>query len=366
MATTYYVSKTGDNTTGLSLAHGKNTIADGIALMSGGDTLIIDDGTYLEMINNSVPSGSAGFPTIIKARNNILSTGILVANVNSVTLRPTSAAADTNVVFVNSRDYITFDGLDADAINLTGAGSVYAYRVENDGVSSHIIFQNGTARNASATSGFEAGVQLEGAGSHQVLNMDIYNIGNGSDPTLHHGIYIITPNNIIDGNRIHAVTGYALHQNSGAPNNNIYRRNYCYLNVNRGMILNVGDNTQVYNNIFANNSGTSGDHGGITIVTNGNLIFNNTIYGNQGYAIRVTGGSGNQARNNILYGNTSDTIFEDGGTITVSNNLLGTNPLFVNAPGGDFHILGGSPAVNAGVDLSGYFTTDIEGTTRPQ
>ena len=53
------------------------------------------------------------------------------------------------------------------------------------------------------------------------------------------------------------------------------------------------------------------------------------------------------------------------GTTVQSNNLVDVNPLFVNAATFDFHLLAGSPAINAGTTLSDV-PTAFDGTTRPQ
>jgi hypothetical protein len=53
------------------------------------------------------------------------------------------------------------------------------------------------------------------------------------------------------------------------------------------------------------------------------------------------------------------------GSGTSSNNITNSNPLFVNAAGGDFHLQSNSPAINAGL-IEAILATDCEGTTRPQ
>lgn len=67
-ADTHYVRKTGSGSA-CTLAAPCLTIATGIAAMSGGDTLIIGDGTYVNDPINYVPSGSAGAWTTVRAEN---------------------------------------------------------------------------------------------------------------------------------------------------------------------------------------------------------------------------------------------------------------------------------------------------------
>jgi hypothetical protein len=48
-----------------------------------------------------------------------------------------------------------------------------------------------------------------------------------------------------------------------------------------------------------------------------------------------------------------------------STNLLNTDPRFVDAAQGDFHLMAGSPAIDA-ADSAATLSTDFDGTTRPQ
>ena len=145
--------------------------------------------------------------------------------------------------------------------------------------------------------------------------------------------------------------------------NNVLRRNAAY---GIGCMGVSGDYCKIYNNVVNNNA-----TGGILIsaVTNP-LIYNNTIYGNIGTSIEYEYSSNTTIRNNIFYQNSRNAPAErtrrtNSGTI-INTNLTGTNPSFVDATNGDFHIQSESAARNAGVDLSSVFTTDIVGTIRPQ
>ena len=48
------------------------------------------------------------------------------------------------------------------------------------------------------------------------------------------------------------------------------------------------------------------------------------------------------------------------------NGINALDPLFVSIANRDFRLQLGSPVIDAGTDLSAYFTTNKDGTTRPQ
>src|SRR5215472_11786325 len=71
-AATYYVATTGSDINSCAVAQSPatplQTIAAGIACLSGGDTLLVANGTYSEGINlNTLPNGSAGNNTTVKS-----------------------------------------------------------------------------------------------------------------------------------------------------------------------------------------------------------------------------------------------------------------------------------------------------------
>jgi hypothetical protein len=125
-----------------------------------------------------------------------------------------------------------------------------------------------------------------------------------------------------------------------------------------------------------------GDTGGAVglTVTAAATILNATV-------VRCPGGafSFNESatlKNSIGYGDGDDITIAAGKTVSGTSNIFGdaakagagtytnvagtqwgTNPLFVNAAGGDFRLRPGSPAINAGVDVG--LTSDYEGKTVP-
>src|SRR5262249_33138964 len=136
--TVYYVAKTGSNSNSCAQARSeatpKLTITAGLACMASGDTLMINDGIYPEFIDYwQLTSGiSESQRTVIRAVNPL-----------GAILRPTGGDAATgSVIWVYGKSYITFDGLDVDAVN----ARTMAIYLNN--YSSHIKIQNSVLRNA--------------------------------------------------------------------------------------------------------------------------------------------------------------------------------------------------------------------------
>lgn len=361
-AQTFYVATTGND--GNSCVQAQNigtpklTLASGLSCMTAGDTLIIRDGTYVEAIRNQVPSGSMGSPTIVQAENRNMA--VVAPNTNYYALE-----------ISNSASYITFDGIVFDAANVPGEGNVVNIVTNASQEIHHITIQNGTVRNAVGVSGpFASGVAegpgAGGAGSvhdNSFINLDVH----GNDE---HGFYISGLRTIVEGNRAynnaqtaasHARQAYGIHVYSlaGGVNETIVRNNYVHDNAQSGVLLSSGSDQQFYNNIVESNAG----HG--IWLYSGSVdagIYFNTVYGNTNTCIHGESSSGAIARNNICFGNGSDSIDESGGSITDSNNLF-TDPTFVSAAGGNFHLTMGSTAIGAGVAVGGI-TTDLDGVTR--
>jgi hypothetical protein len=356
---TYYVNKTGNNSNSCAQAQvsatAKQTIAGGISCMSAGDKLIIGDGTYAERITNTVPSGTAGAPTTIQA-----------ANRNAAILRPSGSGYVVNIY--SGKSYITFDGLDVDAVNENAGLGQDSGGYWIQAGTHNIIIKNGTAQNA--RQGSYAGIILESTNG-QVLNMDILNNGlyPSATATTDHGIYVKGSNNVIDGNRISGSSGYCIHQyaNDGmSPNNNVYKNNICTGSKTRGVILSTGSGAVFFNNVVYNNAW------GVEVSGPNTAVYNNTIY-NNGYnssgigqqCVVLDGGSGQIIRNNICHQNKVNSIVNSSASsFTASNNLF-VNPSFVDAVRADFQLNSGSAAIDAAMAIP-QVTNDLAGTLRPQ
>jgi len=165
----------------------------------------------------------------------------------------------------------------------------------------------------------------------------------------------------------------------------------------------VTSNTQIINNVLNNTAAGGGDIGIVGGQTtssppsrvSGVTIENDTLVNEQGNAglfsssPNMPGASGNQItdvtiRNSIIYEPSGIPIFvsagSNGGGVNLApdvltnslisglgwagkNGNINSNPLFVNGPGGDYHLTAGSPAINAGTTI-GAPSYDLDGAPR--
>jgi hypothetical protein len=142
----------------------------------------------------------------------------------------------------------------------------------------------------------------------------------------------------------------------------------------------------IYNNILFRNSDHHGSADNKAIELSSNItanVYNNTIdtgAANGVYGVGISGGSTNQLlKNNIVGPNTSyrtcySGTFSSSSDYNTSSDTTSTdgahdqeqvNVTYANSSSQDFHLASSDTiAKNAGVDLSGTFTTDIDGETR--
>jgi len=135
----------------------------------------------------------------------------------------------------------------------------------------------------------------------------------------------------------------------------------------------VGKSPQVINCLITNNNASSLG-GGIFLFGSAlsPTIMNSTIADN-------TNGGGvhnisatTTITNSIIYGNSAADVTNSSGTVITSNNIVGTgvtgtgtDPKFVDASSGDYHLQSTSPAIDAGTN-TGAPDNDLDGVSRPQ
>jgi len=256
--------------------------------------------------------------------------------------------------------YITFENLTLDGINYSKDNSHDLMKI-TDGAShvrlSHVVLMNSVGINP--PTGAAAGILIGPPGYNEFLNMEAKN-------NRGYAFYMASPNNLVDHLNCHDNGRYCLHvySDSGGVNNNIIRNSRIWNNghnsygcwggcTNDGMVLSSGSGHLVYNNLIYNSGA-----GGIQVDADNVKLYNNTIVSNNGDCIHGNGSATSQ--NNICWQNHGNITV--GGT--ADHNLF-SDPKFVGANAGDFHLQSGSPAIKAGVDLSNVFTDDFAGMTRP-
>ena len=266
----------------------------------------------------------------------------------------------------SNSQYITVDGFSFDGTNLPGEGTT----VYIGGNNSHIRLINFEAKNtALATSPTLTGNGVGVAGSfNEFINCSVHHNGlDTASASSGYGFYINGSDHLIERCRIYHNGGYGIHafRSGGGADRITIRYNEIYDNsvlstmLTAGVIVSSGSGHKVYGNIVRNEKrvaiqvyDTCGDC----------VVYNNTVYGSQ-YGTYITG-TRTILKNNIFFQNSGGNILNDGVGTIQSNNLT-SNPLFVDASSGDFHIQSGSPAIDAGITLT-EVSTGIDGTPRPQ
>ena len=357
----YYTATTGLDANAGTLTSPFKTIAKGASVLKPGDKLYIRGGTYVESLVNSVPSGTSWTSPVTLAA--YPGETVVVQASGSVVVRINSSVG-----------YIVFDGLIFDAAGHAGP-VVYLDNLYGSGTPHHIRFQNGEIKNAANSDGvmIEASYTDPQPNYNEFINMKIHD--NGSS-VLHHGIYMHSSHNLVAGCDIYNNSGFGVqiyHDNAASGINTSYNTlsgNKLHDNVASGAVLAGGVGNLAYNNLIWNN------RGGILVdySASNTGVYYNTIYANNaggGVAgIRLganVSASNTTIRDNIIFGNTQGDITTYSATNTVAdhNTMGGIDPKFRNTAGFDFHLQLGSPAVGAGVAVTGL-TADFDGVARPQ
>ncbi len=368
---TFYAALNGNDANSCAQAQSistpKRTVTAGASCLQPGDTLYVRAGTYVESLIDNVPSGTSwSAPVRIAAY-----TG------ETVWLKPSSGLFVFRVA--KNQQYIEFDRINMNGSNASdGAIKIEAgfgfnphhIRVKN----AEIIGSPSDSQAILLTAG-SAGM----IGSNEFINLTVHG---GGLYDRDHGIYVQSPNNLVEGCTFYDLPGAGIQVYNGygqQPNGNIIRNNTIH-HLRSGGVQNLGpplspgrhwgivvysttSGTQVYNNVVHSIPSNGANTAGIEVSASNVMVANNTVYGVSGTGVRIVGGNSNSVRNNIAYGNSTN-YSEIAGTIT-SNNLFGADPLFVDANGGNFRPKSNSPAIDKGMTLAGV-TTDIVQVARPQ
>ena len=287
-------------------------------------------------------------------------------NGEAVIVKPNTGNSFGDVISIYDSNFITIQDIIFDGTNI----STYVVRTggaSGNNRSSYITWQGCTARFGPKVGFAEQG--NSGDNNHiKYINCIAHHNGTTS---LHHGFYPSSSvGTVIDGCVSYNNSGHGIHvfaSTGTGLNDFVIKNNKIYSNGSYGIGLYYGANQLVYNNLVYGNGVNISGSGGIRVGNGSNFakVYNNTVYGNTGTGVMIEpGADGTTIRNVISYLNSTSNIFNSG-THTVSSNNLTTNPNFVGAGVGDFHLQAGSTAIDGGATIS-EVTDDFDGVSRPQ
>lgn len=400
-AETYFVSTTGNDSNPGTEAQPWRTIQKAANTVTAGDTVIVKAGTYDERVTfPSGTTGNEGNKIVFKAdpRRSVYMKGFRTTNVNYLridgfNITYTAGGWGGGGVWLTS-SYVEivdnyFYDIPGSAISPAWSGAqpsnIYIaknkiYKCNKGFVISYnnwLVEHNEVERLYRQPSGGEDADYVRFFGeNHVIRNNYFHGTLVGEVGASHVDVFqtfgdkcipiaknIIIENNIAMG---FYHQGFMMTGDCGKHENIIIRNNIMVAPNASWALLAMGiKNLKVYNNIFVNynlygvfcREETRGD--GIYITTGeikNNIFYNpnsNSYWGN--FPKNECVGS-----NNLLY-RSGNTIPQQ----NFPNDIVNQDPKFVDVGNNKFRLQANSPALNAGVTLSG-FSSDIEGRSRPQ
>jgi hypothetical protein len=354
----YYIAPNGSDSNDGSFEHPWRTVNHAWRNSGGGDTVLMREGTYTESFTLS--SGSQG-------------RGV-AGQMWTLKSYPGEQARFTNATLIINANYVRIQGL-----VLEGVGQDCNIDVGDSGVPDHVeIIDN-------VFTGRQSVRVVSFTGTNGLIQGNTVNITSGS---VSHAFYIKHGNgNTIRGNYITGMSKYGIQiydedkysQYTASIKNILVESNTIVASKTKsGIVISGGDGSQppidvdgivIRKNIFINNAENA-----ILVAYEGRIrnisIYNNVLYGNDiGVEISAVDVDGVAIKNNIFHSNryAQTDISSRINNLIISHNLyhqpasVGAgasddspvfgDPMFVNAPGGDFHLQANSPAIDAGVDV---------------
>jgi hypothetical protein len=349
-SSTYYVSPNGSDANTGSQAYPWATITHASSVVSPGNTVVVEDGTYNIAPGGSVngtlagdwaigSSGTSGSPITYVAQHK------WQAKLVGHGIGDGSAVIGMQGGYNILKDF-DITGTDAAGVNLATTGTTASFNQAIGNYVHDIVVPCDSNGGEALDSG--AGGDYTGISHNDFIGNLVVNVtnagGSGCSVNTTVGIYEAVPYGTV-ANNIVINAGYAIQSWHAASHLTIFGNTE--LNSRTGVLVGAGDApggtndyTLVQNNIAVNNSNAG-------IIEEGNT------------------GTHNQYIDNLTYGNNVNISLQNGlsasGTVTA-------NPLFVNNTGtatGDYHVQSSSPARGTGLALAGILT-DNNGSSRPQ
>lgn len=365
-----------------------STIQSAVAVATAGQTVLVQNGTYSGFVVRR--SGTATNRIVVKA------------NGDSVVIDQAEPGGSGNSILISNASYVTIDGFDVER----GGASGYAVAARNASPTSPmhgLVVSNNIVRNSGSTNMYFSEVAdsliEHNDTSGSLTSHGIYLANGGSDNTTIRGN--ISYNNAKNG--IH-LNGDASVGGDGLHTGIVIDGNILYGNTANGMDLDGIQDSTIQNNLSYGN----GRHSLRAFQIDSSAgpknlrIINNTFVSGNGWAIKLSeDGGGHTIFNNILFSSSSSlgavcvsnasfasdynavtgrfSIDNESSTIDLSQwQSLGhgtgsftstPGSLFMNVSGNDYSLMGGVPAIDAGVSSFQSIsapTSDISNQIRPQ
>jgi len=332
-AADYFVSTQGNDSNPGTAAQPFRTITRAYSLASAGTTITVLPGVYTDYQSgwglHLGRSGSATSPITLRSQ------------VRGQAIIDGQNVGDRNVAIYLDGSYNLIDGFQ---IRGGPKGGITIWGNYNQ-ILNNDIHHNGTLASSSTLG--QDGI-YSGENTRNTVYRANYIHDNGrTGSNLDHALYLCGDNEVVINNVLVRNAAYGLHIAG-------------YTTVS---------NMKAYNNVMAHN-GKSGII--LWMAVSGVDIKNNIVYQNGKYGLDSydAHGSGVILDRNLVFGNAlGDYNFINGGSdyAYTLGTTISSAPLFVNstAAGFDAHLSSGSPAINAALNLSSTFTTDMDGATRP-
>jgi hypothetical protein len=139
---------------------------------------------------------------------------------------------------------------------------------------------------------------------------------------LDHCFYLTGSDNLLEYVTGNNCAGHGVHifnKTDNTNNRNIVRFSHFYSNGSHGIGVYAGDHNKIHDNMLVNNGTQISGTGGIRLVGDKSVVYNNTIKGG-GICIKVEpSADGSVIHNNVCVNNTNNMVM-DLGTNTVQNN----------------------------------------------
>lgn len=290
------------------------------------------------------------------------------AGINSASL----FGVDT--VLVSPGTYFENINFNGKAVNVMSANGPQVTIIDGNNTGAVLTFSNGEGKNSvirgftiqHGSASFGAGITLQGTSPTIISNIFQNNSqggggfgaaigGNGASPIVLQNIF---RNNTADSQYLSGVVSFV---NGSSPliANNIFQKNSCRA-IN--MTLPTGNTPIVINNTIVSNS--VGIRVDARVDTTAHFYLNNLLAGNS-VGLEVDFGSpANYPRwaYNLVFGGQNYSGIPDQ---TGTNGNISADPLFTCLLNDDYHLLAGSPAIDAGTNGAPQLPgADIEGTPR--